>query len=232
MGQKVNPIGFRLGIIENWKSNWFPKGSYADLIKEDLLIRKFIARRFVRGGITKIEIEKIADRVKIILHSARPGIVIGRKGVEIDRLSNELHDLLKKQVTVDVKEIKYPNISAQFIANAIIFQIAKKGSHRYVIKRAIATAMQSGAKGIKIRGAGRLGGAEISRAEQYKDGRIPLHTLRADIDYGVATSHTKYGTVGIKVWVYKGEVFGKEKKNGFDAQKGKISQVPSRSKKR
>jgi len=232
MGQKVNPIGFRLGIIENWKSNWFSKGSYADLIKEDLLIRKFIARRFVRGGITKIEIEKIADRVKIILHSARPGIVIGRKGVEIDRLSNELHDLLKKQVTVDVKEIKYPNISAQFIANAIIFQIAKKGSHRYVIKRAIATAMQSGAKGIKIRGAGRLGGAEISRAEQYKDGRIPLHTLRADIDYGVATSHTKYGTVGIKVWVYKGEVFGKEMKNGFDAQKGKISQVPSRSKKR
>lgn len=232
MGQKVNPIGFRLAIIENWKSNWFPKRIYADLIKEDLLIRNFIARKFVRGGITKIEIEKIADRVRIILHTARPGIVIGRKGVEIDRLSNELHNLLKKQVTVDVKELKKPNISAQFIANAIIFQIAKKGSHRYVIKRAIATAMQSGAKGIKIRGSGRLGGAEISRAEQYKEGRIPLHTLRANIDYGIATSHTKYGTVGIKVWVYKGEIFGKEKKNGFDAQKGKISQVPSRSKKR
>ncbi len=232
MGQKVNPIGFRLGIIEDWKSSWFPKGSYANLIKEDVLIRNFITKKFVRGGITKIEIEKIADSVRIVLHTAKPGIVIGRKGVEINRLSTELHDLLKKQVTVDVKELKRPNLNAQFIANGIIFQIAKKGSYRYVIKKAIATAMQSGAKGIKIRGAGRLGGAEISRAEQYKQGRIPLHTLRANIDYGMATSHTKYGTVGIKVWVYKGEVFGKEMKNGFDAQKGKVSQIPSRPKKR
>ena len=232
MGQKVNPLSLRLGIIENWRSNWFAKGNYGDLIKEDLLIRNFITKRFIRGGITRIDIEKVADRIRIILHTTRPGIVIGRKGAEIDRLSNELYNLLKKQVTVDVEEVKDPNLNAQFIADAIVYQLAKKSSYRYVIKRAIAVAMQSGAKGIKVRASGRLAGTEISRSEQYKEGRIPLHTLRAAIDYGVVTAHTKYGTIGIKVWVYKGEIFKKEKKNGPDAQKGEISKVPARSKKR
>jgi len=232
MGQKVNPTSLRLGIIENWRSNWFTKRNYGNLIKEDLLIRDFITKRFIRGGITRIDIEKLADKVKIILHTSRPGIVIGRRGAEIDRLSNELHNLLKKQVTVDVEEVKAPNLNAQFIADAVVYQVTKKSSYRYVIKRAIAVAMQSGAKGIKIRASGRLAGTEISRSEQYKEGRIPLHTLRAAIDYGTATAHTKYGAVGIKVWVYKGEVFKKGKENGPDAQKGEISKVPTRSKKR
>ena len=213
MGQKVNPISLRLGIIEEGRSNWFAKKNYGDLIKEDLLIRDFITRRFTRGGITRINIEKITDRVRIILHTARPGIVIGRRGAEIDRLSNELHNLLKKQVTIDVEEVKNPNLNAKFIADSIVYEVTKRSSYRYVIKRAISVAMRSGAKGIKIRASGRLAGTEISRSEQYKEGRIPLHTLRAKIDYGTATAHTKYGTVGIKVWVYKGEIFKKEEKD-------------------
>ncbi|HCG76554.1 MAG: 30S ribosomal protein S3 [bacterium (Candidatus Ratteibacteria) CG_4_10_14_3_um_filter_41_18] len=219
MGQKVNPISLRLGIIEDWRSNWFAKRGYGEFIRDDLLIRNFVAKKFIRGGITRVDLERIGDKVRVILHTTRPGIVIGRKGAEINRLGDDLHNLLKKQIVIDVKEVRKPNLDAQFVADAIVYQIAKNTSYRYVIKQAIASAMASGAKGIKVRASGRLAGTEISRSEQYKEGKIPLHTLRAVISYGASTSHTKYGTVGVKVWVYQGEIFKKEAENTRTAQR-------------
>ncbi len=211
MGQKVNPISFRLGIVENWQSTWFAKKKdFANFLQEDIFIRKFIDDRFSSGGITKVEIERVADSLRIKLHTARPGIVIGRKGVEIDRINNELRSLLKRQVIIDVLEVENPALDAQFVAQTIANQVGRNFSFRYVVKRTIQTTMQSGGKGIKVRVSGRLSGTEIARSELYKEGRNPLHTLRAIISYGYATARTTYGAIGIKVWIYRGEGTNKD----------------------
>ena len=211
MGQKVNPISFRLGIVENWQSTWFAKKKdFANFLQEDIFIRKFIDDRFSSGGITKVEIERVADSLRIKLHTARPGIVIGRKGVEIDRINNELRSLLKRQVIIDVLEVENPVLDAQFVAQTIANQVGRNFSFRYVVKRTIQTTMQSGGKGIKVRVSGRLSGTEIARSELYKEGRNPLHTLRAIISYGYATARTTYGAIGIKVWIYRGEGTNKD----------------------
>jgi small subunit ribosomal protein S3 len=211
MGQKVNPIGLRIGIVENWRSNWFAnKKDFKDLLKEDILIREYIKKRYPRGSITKIEIEK-TDNIRIRIYTPRPGVVLGRKGTEINKLRDELYEIFKKQINIDCIEVNPPGLSAQFLADSIVIQLEKRVPHRQAIKKAMDLAMQSGAKGIKVRISGRIAGAEIARSEQYIVGKVPLHTLRAKIDYATSTAFTRSGTVGIKVWVYFGEVLEEEK---------------------
>ncbi|MCM8818707.1 MAG: 30S ribosomal protein S3 [Candidatus Omnitrophica bacterium] len=210
MGQKVNPIGLRIGIVENWRSNWFAsKKDFKELLKEDILIRNYIKKKYPRGTISKIEIEK-TDKIRIRIYTPRPGIVLGRKGTEINKLRDELYEMVKKQITIDCIEINAPGTSAQFLADSIVIQLEKRVPHRQAIKKAMDLAIQSGAKGIKVRISGRIGGAEIARSEQYIVGKVPLHTLRAKIDYATSTAFTRSGTVGIKVWVYLGEFLEKE----------------------
>jgi small subunit ribosomal protein S3 len=218
MGQKVNPIGLRIGIVENWRSNWFAdKKTFKDLLKEDILIKDYIKKRYPRGSITKIEIEK-TDNIRIRIYTTRPGVVLGRKGVEINKLRDELYEIFKKQVNIDCIEVNPPGLSAQFLADSIVIQLEKRVPHRQAIKKAMDLAMQSGAKGIKVRISGRIAGAEIARSEQYIQGKVPLHTLRAKIDYATSTAFTRSGTVGIKVWVYLGEVLEeKGEKNAVNA---------------
>ena len=218
MGQKVNPIGLRIGIVENWRSNWFAdKKTFKDLLKEDILIKDYIKKRYPRGSITKIEIEK-TDNIRIRIYTTRPGVVLGRKGVEINKLRDELYEIFKKQVNIDCIEVTPPGLSAQFLADSIVIQLEKRVPHRQAIKKAMDLAMQSGAKGIKVRISGRIAGAEIARSEQYIQGKVPLHTLRAKIDYATSTAFTRSGTVGIKVWVYLGEVLEeKGEKNAVNA---------------
>ena len=218
MGQKVNPIGLRIGIVENWRSNWFAdKKTFKDLLKEDILIRDYIKKRYPRGSITKIEIEK-TDNIRIRIYTTRPGVVLGRKGTEINKLRDELYEMFKKQVNIDCIEVNPPGLSAQFLADSIVIQLEKRVPHRQAIKKAMDLAMQSGAKGIKVRISGRIAGAEIARSEQYIQGKVPLHTLRAKIDYATSTAFTRSGTVGIKVWVYLGEVLEeKGEKNAVNA---------------
>ncbi len=210
MGQKTNPIGFRLGFIKTWDSQWFNEKDFAKTLNEDLLVRRYIRKRFPDGAISKIGIERTAKRVVISIHTARPGVVIGKKGVEVDRLRAELKKLLKKDVNINIEEIKHPEMDAFLVAQNIARQLEGKVSFRRAMKRAITAAMRLGAEGIKIMVAGRLGGAEMARTESYKEGRIPLQTLRADIDYATATAITTYGTIGVKVWIYKGEVLGRK----------------------
>jgi small subunit ribosomal protein S3 len=211
MGQKVNPIGLRIGIVENWRSNWFAnKKDFKELLKEDILIREYIKKRYPRGSITKIEIEK-TDNIRIRIYTPRPGVVLGRKGTEINKLRDELYEIFKKQINIDCIEVNPPGLSAQFLADSIVIQLEKRVPHRQAIKKAMDLAMQSGAKGIKVRISGRIAGAEIARSEQYIVGKVPLHTLRAKIDYATSTAFTRSGTVGIKVWVYFGEVLEEEK---------------------
>ncbi len=206
MGQKVNPISLRLGFIENWRSNWFRHHHLGPLILEDYRIREFLNKRFADSGITRIDIERLADQVRIKIQASRPGLIIGRKGVEINTVSEELRKICQKDVTIDVTEVPNPALDANFMAQSIAFQLSRRSSsYRFVCKRAIETAMQQGAGGIKIRVSGRLAGAEISRSETYKEGKIPLHTLNAIIDYARATAYTTYGTIGVKVWIYKGD---------------------------
>ncbi len=215
MGQKVNPIGLRIGIVENWRSNWFAsKKEFKELLKEDILIRNYIKNRYPRGSVTKIEIEK-TDKIRIRIYTPRPGVVLGRKGAEINRLRDELYEMLKKQITIDCIEVNPPGTSAQFLADSIVIQLEKRVPHRQAIKKAMDLAIQSGAKGIKVRISGRIGGAEIARSEQYILGKVPLHTLRAKIDYATSTAFTRSGTVGVKVWVYLGEIL--EEKGEKDA---------------
>lgn len=218
MGQKVNPIGLRIGIIEGWRSNWFAsKKDFKDLLKEDILIRDYIKKRYPRGTISKIEIEK-TDKIRIKIYTSRPGVVLGRKGSEINQLRDELYELLKKQINIDCIEINPPGVSAQFLADSIVIQLEKRVPHRQAIKKAMDLAMQSGAKGIKVRISGRIGGVEIARSEQYIVGKVPLHTLRAKIDYATSTAFTRSGTVGVKVWVYLEEVLEeKGEKNAVNA---------------
>jgi small subunit ribosomal protein S3 len=220
MGQKVNPIGFRLGIVEDWRGNWFAgKKEFRSMLQEDTEIRQYLAKRFPRGTITAIYIEKISDRIRIKLHASKPGIVLGRRGSEINNVRDELYKMLNKQVSIDVLEVNPQGQSAQFLADNIALQLERRMPHRQVIKKTMALAMQSGAKGVKVKISGRIGGAEISRSEQYKEGKVPLHTLRAKIDYAISTAYSRSGTVGLKVWVYTGDVLGKENKDAVDAKK-------------
>ncbi len=207
MGQKVHPYSFRLGYIKTWKSRWFSnKKDFGEKLAEDLKIRSYIKKNFNQAGISSIEIDKASDKIKVIIFAARPGIVIGRRGAEIDRLKEELQEVTGKDVYVDIKEVKMPRTDAQLVAENIAFQIVKRVSFRRAMKKAVYDAMSSGVGGIRITCSGRLGGAEMSRTETYKDGKVPLHTLRADIHYGFTEARTTYGAIGIKVWVYKGEI--------------------------
>ncbi|OGB98726.1 30S ribosomal protein S3 [candidate division KSB1 bacterium RBG_16_48_16] len=210
MGQKVNPIGFRVGINRNWDSNWFDEKNFSKKLEEDLMLRRYVRNRLQRASVSKIEIERSPKRVTLTIHTARPGIVIGRKGAEVDKLREELQRLTKKDVQLNINEIKRPEIDAFLVAENIANQLAGKISFRRAMKKAIMSAMRMGAEGIRISCSGRLGGAEMARREQYKEGRIPLHTLRADIDYATSTSRTTYGAIGVKVWICKGEIIGEE----------------------
>lgn len=206
MGQKAHPYGLRLGIIKGWKSRWFATNNYADLLQEDLLIRRYTNRRLEHAGISDVEILRAPKKVTIDIHTARPGIVIGRKGAEVDKLKEELQLLTGKEILLNIIEIKKPELSATLVAQSISKQLEGRVNFRRAMKKALAATMKSGAEGIKIVCGGRLNGAEIARSEKYHDGRVPLHTLRADIDYAISTAHTTYGCIGVKVWICKGEI--------------------------
>lgn len=225
MGQKVNPIGLRLGITERWRSFWFASNkNFKGFLKEDVKMRKYIFQRFPRGSITRIDIEKIAERIKVNLYSPRPGVVFGRKGAEIKSLKDELCEKMNKHIVdVDVKEIKNPGQDAQFIADSIAMQLERRVPHRIAVKKAMALSLQSGSLGIKIRVGGRLGGAEISRSELYIKGKVPLHTLRAKIGYATSTAITKFGCIGVKVWIYLGEIFNEQEQTSQNIPEEQIS---------
>jgi small subunit ribosomal protein S3 len=206
VGQKVHPYGFRLGFNKTWVSNWYAKKGYSEQLLEDLTLRKHVFKTLAHAGISRVEIERSANRVRINIHTARPGIIIGKKGLEVDKLKTELKNLMSgKQVNLNIKEVRRAELDSALIAQSIALQLERRVSFRRAMKKSVVSALRFGAKGIKIRVSGRLGGAEIARSEWYREGRVPLHTLRADIDYGTAESHTTYGIIGIKVWVYKGD---------------------------
>ncbi len=209
MGQKVNPVGLRLGIVKGWDSNWFGGKTFTDKIVEDHRIRKYLDARIPKGGISKVVIERTLKRITLTIHTARPGVVIGKGGSEVDKLKEELKKITGKDLQINIFEIKRPELDAKLVGEAIAQQLKARISYRRAMKQAIASSMRVGAQGIKIKCSGRLGGAEMARSEQYKEGRIPLHTLRADIDYAVSEAETVYGKIGIKVWIFRGEVFGK-----------------------
>ncbi len=210
MGQKTNPVGLRLGIVKSWNSSWFDERNFASKLDEDLRLRRYIRNRLNNAAVSKIEIERTSKRIILTIHTARPGIVIGKKGQEVDKLREELHALTGKEVQINISEIKKPELDAYLVAENIARQLEGKVSFRRAMKKAITSSMRLGAEGIKIMCSGRLGGAEMARTEQYKNGRIPLHTLRADIDYATYTAKTTYGTIGVKVWIFNGEVIGKK----------------------
>ncbi len=206
MGQKVHPIGFRLGITENWRSRWFAEKEYRDFVVEDMKIREHIMKKMKHGAISRVEIERKSNEVRIDIYTARPGVVIGRKGAEVESLRKDLEKLVQKPLQINIKEVKIPELDANLIAQSVAEQIEARVSHRRAMKRAIAAAKRFGVKGIKIACAGRLGGVELARREWYREGRVPLHTLRAKIDYGFAEAYTKYGRIGVKVWLYLGDI--------------------------
>jgi len=206
LGQKVHPTGFRLGINKTWDSKWYAKKDYAKFLHEDLQIRKFVRSRLERAGVSKIEIERASDNLRVNIYSSRPGIVIGKKGSEIDRLKDELKKIINKNVTINTFEIKKAEIDARLVAENVALQLERRIAFRRAMKKNVASALRFGAQGIKITCSGRLGGAEIARTEWFREGRVPLHTLRADVDYGVAEARTTYGIIGVKVWIYKGEI--------------------------
>ena len=208
MGQKTNPIGFRLGITKNWDSNWYDEKGFSGKLQEDLMVRNYIRNRLKKAGIARIQIDRTPKRAVITIHTSRPGIVIGKSGKEIAQLEEELKKVTSKEVKILIHEIKRPELDAALVAEAIASQIEGRISFRRAMKQSITAAMRMGAEGIRVMCGGRLGGAEIARREQYKEGRIPLHTIRADIDYATATSRTIYGAIGIKVWICKGEILG------------------------
>jgi len=209
MGQKVNPISFRLGIVKGWDSSWFGGKDFSDKIVEDDRIRKYVVARMPKGGISKVVIERTLKRITLTIHTARPGVVIGKGGSEVDKIKEELKKITGKDLQINIFEIKRPELDAKLVGESIAQQLKARISFRRAMKQAIASSMRVGAEGIKIKCSGRLGGAEMARSEQYKEGRIPLHTLRADIDYALSEAQTVYGKIGIKVWIFKGEVFGK-----------------------
>jgi len=210
LGQKVNPISLRLGIVKTWESRWFAGKKYADYIFEDFRIREFIKQKLHHAGVSKIEIERSTRRVRLRIFTARPGIVIGKKGSEIEKLKKELEGRVSQEVLIDIQEIRKPEVDAQLVAENVAMQIERRVAFRRAMKRGVSSAMRFGAQGVKIICSGRLGGAEMARTEWYREGRVPLHTLRADIDYGITEARTTYGTVGIKVFVFHGEILKKD----------------------
>ncbi|HOX25927.1 MAG TPA: 30S ribosomal protein S3 [Candidatus Krumholzibacteria bacterium] len=210
MGQKTHPIGFRLGIVKDWSSTWFNERSFADWLNEDLKVRRYVNARVGSAGIASVKIRRFRERVHVIIATSRPGVVIGRRGAQAESLRQELEKLTGKKVKLDVDEVKKPELCAPLVAEHIAVQLASRVSFRRAMKKAISTAMRMGAKGVKVRCAGRLGGAEMARVESYAEGSVPLHTLRADIDYGTATGRSQYGAIGVKVWICKGEIFPSE----------------------
>ena len=211
MGQKVNPHGLRVGVIDNWDSKWYADKEFADYLVEDHKIREFLKKKLYSAGVSKIEIERASDRVKAVVYTAKPGVVIGKGGAEIEKVKSELQKLTNKKLVVDVKEVKRPDRDAQLVAENIASQLENRVSFRRAMKSCISRSMKTGIQGIKTTCSGRLGGADIARAESYNEGTIPLQTIRADIDYGFAEADTTYGKVGVKVWIYKGEVLPKKK---------------------
>jgi small subunit ribosomal protein S3 len=206
VGQKVNPHGFRLGITTEWKSRWYADRLYRDYVKEDVAIRKMMAKGMERAGISRVDIERTRDRVRVDIHTARPGIVIGRRGAEADRIRADLEKLTSKQVQLNILEVKNPEIDAQLVAQGVAEQLSSRVSFRRAMRKAMQSAIKGGAKGIRVQCSGRLGGAEMSRSEFYREGRVPLHTLRANIDFGFYEARTTFGRIGVKVWIYKGDV--------------------------
>jgi small subunit ribosomal protein S3 len=213
LGQKVHPIGFRLGINRNWDSRWFAGKEYSDFVLEDYQIRKFLKERLFQAGVARIEIERAANKVRIRIHTARPGIIIGKKGIEIEKLKKDLEKEVKREVIIDIQEVRKAEIEAQLVAENVALQLVRRIAFRRAMKKSVSTALRFGAQGIKIACSGRLGGAEMARREWYREGRVPLHTIRADIDYGFAEAFTTYGVIGVKVIIFKGEILPEKNKN-------------------
>jgi len=213
LGQKVHPIGFRLGINRNWDSRWFAGAQYSKFVFEDYNIRKFLKKRVFQAGVSKIEIERAANKVRVRMHTARPGIVIGKKGVEIEKLKAELEKKINREVILDIQEIRKAEVDAQLVAENVAMQLVRRIAFRRAMKKSVTSAMRFGAQGIKITCSGRLGGAEMARREWYREGRVPLHTIRADIDYGFAEAFTTYGVIGVKVIIFKGEILADKNRN-------------------
>ncbi|GAB4244636.1 MAG: 30S ribosomal protein S3 [Acidobacteriota bacterium] len=207
MGQKTHPYGFRLGVNRTWKSRWFATKEYGDLLHEDLRLKRLLKQRFYHAGISRIETERAANKLTLLIYTSRPGIIIGRKGSEIERLKGELQRLTGREIFINIQEVHKPELDAQLVAENIAQQLEKRVAFRRAMRRAVDTALRFGAQGIKVMCSGRLNGAEIARSEWYLHGRLPLHTLRADIDYGFAEAYTTYGVIGVKVWIYRGEIF-------------------------
>jgi small subunit ribosomal protein S3 len=206
MGQKTHPRGFRLGVVKPWRSRWYAERNFSDLLREDENIRKYMHQRLAHAAVAQVEIDRKPQKIVVTVHTARPGVVIGKQGAEVDKLRDELAHLTKSEVSINVEEIKRPEVEAQLVADSIAHQLQQRISFRRAMKRAVQSAMRAGAEGIRVKVGGRLGGAEIARTEGYHEGRVPLHTLRADIDYATSTAKTTYGTIGVKVWIFKGEV--------------------------
>ena len=206
MGQKVHPIGFRLGVNRNWDSRWFARKEYSNFVLEDYKIRKFLKKRLFQAGVARIEIERAANKVRIRMYTARPGIVIGKKGVEIEKLKRELEKMINREIIIDIQEVRKAEVEAQLVAENVALQLVRRIAFRRAMKKSVTAALRFGAQGIKIACSGRLGGAEMARREWYREGRVPLHTLRADIDYGFAEARTTYGIIGVKVTIFKGEI--------------------------
>jgi small subunit ribosomal protein S3 len=206
LGQKVNPIGFRLGGIKTWNSLWFSEKNYTELLHEDIIIRKYLKKKLYHAGISKIDIERAANRAKVNIYTARPGVIIGKKGSEIEKLKKELEKITKSEVIINILEVRKPEIDAQLVAENVALQLERRIAFRRAMRKCVTSALKFGAKGIRVNCAGRLGGAEMARSEWYREGRVPLHTLRADIDWGFSEAHTAYGLIGIKVLIFHGEV--------------------------
>jgi len=206
LGQKVHPIGFRLGVNRNWDSRWFARKEYSDFVLEDYKIRKFLKKRLFQAGVARIEIERAANKVRIRMYTARPGIIIGKKGVEIEKLKRELEKMINREIIIDIQEVRKAEVEAQLVAENVALQLVRRIAFRRAMKKSVTAALRFGAQGIKIACSGRLGGAEMARREWYREGRVPLHTLRADIDYGFAEARTTYGIIGVKVTIFKGEI--------------------------
>ncbi len=214
MGQKVHPVSFRLGINRTWDSKWFANKEYSDFVLEDFNIRKFLKKKLLQAGVSKIEIERAANKVRIRIHAARPGIIIGKKGVEIERLKTDLEKTIKRDVILDIQEVRKAEVDAQLVAENVAMQLVRRIAFRRAMKKSVSSALRFGAQGIKISCSGRLGGAEMARREWYREGRVPLHTIRADIDYGFAEAFTTYGVIGVKVTIFKGEILPNKNKKG------------------
>jgi small subunit ribosomal protein S3 len=225
MGQKVNPVGLRLGINRTWDSRWFADGNYAELLHEDIRIRDFLRKKLAAAGVSKIVIERPAKKARVTIHTARPGVVIGRKGQDIEKLRREIADMTNAEVHLNIVEIRKPEVDAQLVAENVAQQMERRVSIRRAMKRAVQSAMRMGAEGIRINCGGRLGGAEIARMQWYREGRVPLHTLRANIDYGEAKALTTYGICGVKIWIYKGEIMAHDP---MAMEKLQLEQQPQR----